>query len=63
MRQIFVAIRRLPPEDYRPRDEERCGNLERLDTKILETMVQLDDGHELRVGLRVDSFVIVSRPQ
>ena len=35
---------------------------ERVDTKILETLVELDDGHELPVGLRVDSFVVVSRP-
>jgi len=31
---------------------------ERVDTKILETLVQLDDGHELPVGLRVDAFVV-----
>jgi len=30
---------------------------ERVDTKILETLVQLDDGHELPVGLRVDAFI------
>ena len=63
MRQIFVSIRRVPPEDYRPRNEKQRGNLERLNAKILEAMVQLDDGHELRVGLRADSFVIVSKPQ
>ncbi len=31
---------------------------ERVDTKILETLVQLDDGHELPVGLRVDAYVV-----
>jgi len=31
---------------------------ERVDTKILETLVQLDDGHELPVGLRVDAFIV-----
>jgi HlyD family secretion protein len=30
---------------------------ERVDTKILETLVQLDDGHQLPVGLRVDAFI------
>jgi len=36
---------------------------ERVDEKILETLIQLDDGHELPVGLRVDSFISVSRHQ
>lgn len=31
---------------------------ERVDTKILETLIQLDDGHELPVGLRVDAFIV-----
>ena len=31
---------------------------ERVDTKILETLVQLDDGHELPIGLRVDTFIL-----
>jgi ABC exporter DevB family membrane fusion protein len=34
---------------------------ERVDKKILETLIQLDDGHELPVGLRVDSFILVSQ--
>jgi HlyD family secretion protein len=33
---------------------------ERVDKKILETLVQLDGGHELPIGLRVDSFILVS---
>jgi HlyD family secretion protein len=33
---------------------------ERVDTKILETLVQLDPGQALPLGLRVDSFVKVS---
>jgi multidrug resistance efflux pump len=33
---------------------------ERVDTKILETTVELDAGTELRVGLRVDGFIEVS---
>jgi HlyD family secretion protein len=36
---------------------------ERVDTKILETLVQLDDGRELPVGLRVDTFVLTSNLQ
>ena len=35
---------------------------ERVDKKILETLVQLNDGHELPIGLRVDSFILVSQP-
>jgi HlyD family secretion protein len=31
---------------------------EHVDTKILETLVQLDDGAGLQVGLRVDSFIL-----
>lgn len=34
---------------------------ERIDTKILETLVELDDGHELPLGLRVQAFV-ATRP-
>ena len=30
---------------------------EHVDKKILETLVQLDAGHELPVGLRVDGFI------
>jgi multidrug resistance efflux pump len=33
---------------------------ERVDSKILETVVELDTGTELRVGLRVDGFIEVS---
>ncbi len=33
---------------------------ERVDTKILETLIQLDDGHELPAGLRVDAFIVTS---
>lgn len=33
---------------------------ERVDTKILETLVQLDPGQSLPLGLRVDSFVRVA---
>ena len=31
---------------------------ERVDVKILETLVELDKGVELPVGLRVDTFVV-----
>jgi len=30
---------------------------EHVDKKILETLVQLDDGRELPVGLRVDGYI------
>ena len=33
---------------------------ERVDTKILETLVELDPGTKLPIGLRVDGYVVVS---
>jgi hypothetical protein len=30
---------------------------ERVDTKILETLVELEDGRELPLGLRVQAFI------
>jgi HlyD family secretion protein len=30
---------------------------ERVDTKVLETLVELNDGHELPLGLRVQAFI------
>ena len=36
---------------------------ERVDTKILETLVELDSGRELPLGLRVDAFIQVSSPR
>ena len=33
---------------------------ERVDKKILETLIQLDAAHELPVGMRVDSFILVA---
>ena len=36
---------------------------ERVDTKILETLVELDDARELPLGLRVDAFIQVSPPR
>jgi len=35
---------------------------ERVDTKILETLVQLDPGQQLPLGLRVDAYVQTERP-
>lgn len=32
---------------------------ERVDTKILETLLELDEGHELPLGLRVQAFLLV----
>jgi hypothetical protein len=34
---------------------------EKLDTKVLETLVELDGHPPLRPGLRVDSFILVGR--
>jgi HlyD family secretion protein len=34
---------------------------ERLDTKILETLIELDKGQELHLGLRVDAFIVVGK--
>ena len=36
---------------------------ERVDTKILETLVELNDGVQLPMGLRVDAFIISDGPQ
>jgi HlyD family secretion protein len=35
---------------------------ERVDTKVLETLVELEDGRELPLGLRVQAFVIAGDP-
>jgi HlyD family secretion protein len=31
---------------------------ERVDQKVLETLIELEDGHELPIGLRVRAFLI-----
>ena len=31
---------------------------ERIDTKILETLVELDNGVELPIGLRVNAYIV-----
>jgi HlyD family secretion protein len=36
---------------------------ERVDTKILETLVELDPGQKLPLGLRVDAYVVESKAQ
>jgi HlyD family secretion protein len=36
---------------------------ERVDTKILETLVQLDPGQALPLGLRVDSYIVTANPR
>ena len=35
---------------------------ERMDTKILETLVELDDGQPLPVGMRMDVFILLEAP-
>ena len=49
-------------EELGPKNVRTDEPAERVDKKILETLIQLDDGHELPVGLRVDSFIMVSQP-
>jgi HlyD family secretion protein len=34
---------------------------ERVDTKVLETLIELADGHELPLGLRVQGFIVGSK--
>jgi HlyD family secretion protein len=34
---------------------------ERLDAKILEALIEMDKGQELRLGLRVDAFIVVGQ--
>jgi hypothetical protein len=36
---------------------------ERVDTKILETLVELDNGIDLPVGLRVNAFIVQETSQ
>jgi HlyD family secretion protein len=35
---------------------------ERVDTKVLETLIQLDEGSRLAAGLRVDAFIVLDGP-
>jgi ABC exporter DevB family membrane fusion protein len=35
---------------------------ERVDTKILETLIELGNAHKLPIGLRVDAFIVVAEP-
>jgi putative ABC transport system permease protein len=41
---------------WKPADEPR----ERIDTKVLETLIELEDGKKLSPGLWVDSFILTS---
>ncbi len=36
---------------------------ERVDTKVLEAIVELDPGQQLPVGLRVDSYIVTDSPE
>lgn len=36
---------------------------ERVDTKVLETLIELDSGHTLPAGLRVDTFIEAAAPR
>lgn len=46
-------------EELGPKNVRTGEPTERVDKKILETLIQLDDGHPLPIGLRVDSFIMV----
>ena len=45
-------------EQLGPKNVRTDEPSERVDVKILETLVELDKGVELPVGLRVDTFVV-----
>lgn len=48
-------------KQFGPKNVQTDEPGEHVDKKILETLVQLDDGHELPVGLRVDGYIAVTR--
>ena len=45
-------------EQMGPKNIRTNEPTERVDKKILETLIQLDDGHQLPIGLPMDSFVL-----
>jgi len=45
-------------EEMGPKNLRTDEPTERADKKILETLIQLDEGHELPIGLRMDSFIL-----
>jgi HlyD family secretion protein len=45
-------------EEMGPKNVRTDEPTERVDKKILETLIQLDDGRQLPIGLRMDSFVL-----
>jgi len=49
-------------QEMGPKNVRTDDPAERVDKKILETLIRLDDGHELPIGLRVESFILVSQP-
>ncbi len=48
-------------EQLGPKNIRTDQPTERVDTKILETLVELDGAQELPVGLRVDAYIIADR--
>jgi len=48
-------------QEMGPKNIRTDDPAERVDKKILETLIRLDDGHELPIGLRVESFILVSQ--
>ncbi len=49
-------------QEMGPKNVRTDEPTERVDKKILETLIELDDGHELPIGMRVNSFILVSPP-
>ncbi len=49
-------------EQLGPKNVRTDEPTERVDRKILETLVELDKGAELPVGLRVDTYIVGDRP-
>jgi HlyD family secretion protein len=50
-------------EELGPKNVRTDQPTERVDRKILETLVQLDQGAKLPVGLRVDTFIVGNQAQ
>jgi HlyD family secretion protein len=50
-------------EQLGPKNVRTDEPTERVDVKILETLVELDKGVQLPVGLRVDTFVVNDNPE
>jgi HlyD family secretion protein len=50
-------------EQLGPKNVRTDEPAERVDRKILETLVELDKGAELPVGLRVDTYIVADHSE